>query len=76
MEYLYKPHFYAHILSSIAIMIAMGMLILNYRKICKMKVIELINLFAVLTIATAAYGQSYTTLEKTYGYDPISVIFK
>ena len=70
MEYLHKPHFYAHILSSIAMVISIMILIVYYKKI-KSNYVNLIQIFAVLSIAMAAHGQSYTTLEKEYGYNPL-----
>ena len=69
MEYLYKPHFYAHIISSVAMVIAIWILIENYSKL---KYVDLIQIFAVLSIAIAAHGQGHPPLEKEYGYDPIS----
>lgn len=74
MEYLYKPHFYAHILSSIAMMTAIILLVVNYKKVLKLDAIELVKIFSVLAIAIAAHGDGHTTLEKEYGYDPVSLI--
>jgi hypothetical protein len=76
MDILYKPHFYAHIISSIAMVVALALLIMNYRKIIKMDALELIKIFTLIAIAVASNGQSHTTLEKEYGYDPVSAIFK
>jgi hypothetical protein len=74
MEYLYKPHFYAHIVSSIAMVVALAILLVNYRKIIKLDAIELVKIFSLLAIAIAAHGQGHTTLEKEYGYDPIAAM--
>jgi hypothetical protein len=74
MEYLYKPHFYAHILASLALVTALILLIINYKKVVKLDGIELIKMFSVLAIAIAAHGQGHTTLEKEYGYDPLAKI--
>ena len=71
MEYLYKPHFYAHILSSIAMMTAIILLVVNYKKVIKMDGLELVKIFSVLAIAIATHGDGHTTLEKEYGYDPV-----
>jgi hypothetical protein len=71
MEYLYKPAFYAHILSSIAMIAALVLLALNYKKIVKLDGIELVKLFAILAITIGVHGQGHTTLEREYGYDPI-----
>jgi hypothetical protein len=60
----YPPHFYAHIISSISLLIAIWILIANYNKL---KYADLIQIFAVLSIAIAAHGQGHTTLEKEYG---------
>jgi hypothetical protein len=74
MEFLTKPHFYAHILSSIAMITALVLLALNYRKLFKLDGIELVKIFSILAIAIAAHGEGHTTLEKEYGYDPIKLI--
>jgi hypothetical protein len=75
MEYLYKPAFYAHILSSVAMVAAIVLLAMNYRKILKLDALELVKMFSVLAIAIAAHGQGHTTLEKEYGFDPVKSIF-
>lgn len=72
----YKPHFYAHILSSIAMITALTILLINYRKIIKMDTIELIKILSLIAIAVAAHGQGHTTLEKEYGYDPVGTLFR
>lgn len=71
MKYLYKPAFYAHILSSIAMATALVLLVIHYKKVLKLDGIELIKIFSVLAIAIAAHGQGHATLEKEYGYDPL-----
>lgn len=72
--YLYKPAFYAHVVSSIAMVAALVLLLVNYKKILKWDSIELIKMFSVLAIAIAAHGQGHVTLEKEYQYDPVSAI--
>lgn len=71
MEFLYKPHFYAHILASLALVTALILLIVNYKKVIKLDGLELVKIFSVLAIAIAAHGQGHTTLEKEYGYNPM-----
>lgn len=72
MEYLYTPHFYAHILASISLVVALVLLAYNYKKLMKLDGLELVKIFSVLAIAIAAHGQGHTTLEKEYGYDPLA----
>ena len=76
MEYLYKPAFYAHILSSIAMIAAIVLLVVNYKKVLKLDGLELVKIFSVLAIAIAAHGQGHTTLEREYGYDPVGSLMK
>lgn len=76
MEYLYKPLFYAHILSSIAMLTAIILLIINYKKLLKLDVLELVKILSILAIAVAAHGQGHTTLEKEYGYNPLAALMK
>lgn len=74
MEYLYKPAFYAHILSSIAMFIAIVLIVINYKKLLKLDALELIKIFALIAIAISAHGQGHATLEKEYGYDPLGTL--
>ncbi len=74
MEFLTKPHFYAHILASVSLVVAIVLLVVNYKKVLKLDSIELVKIFSVLAIAIAAHGQGHTTLEKEYGYDPVGVV--
>ena len=76
MEYLYKPLFYAHILSSIAMLTAIILLIINYKKLLKLDVLELVKILSLIAIAVAAHGQGHTTLEKEYGYNPRGALMK
>jgi hypothetical protein len=74
MEYLYKPAFYAHILSSIAMITAVILLAINYKKLLRLDGIEIVKVLSVLAIAIAAHAQGHATLEKEYGFDPIKLI--
>ncbi len=73
-EYVYKPAFYAHILSSICIVIAVYLLITNYKKVLRLDSIEIVKIFSVLAIAIASHGQGHIDLEQHYGYDPIGIL--
>lgn len=73
-EYVYKPAFYAHILSSICIVIAVYLLITNYKKVLRLDSIEIVKIFSVLAIAIASHGQGHIDLERQYGYDPIGML--
>lgn len=74
MEYLYKPAFYAHIISSIAMLVALVLLVINYDKLIKKDSVELIKIFTLIAIAVAAHGQGHIALEKEYGYDPVRTL--
>lgn len=73
MDILYKPHFYAHILSSLALCVAVILLVINYKKLLKLDGLEIVKIFSVLAIAIAAHGDGHTTLEKEFGYSPFAV---
>lgn len=74
MEYLRKPHFYAHIVASICLVISIVLLAINYKKLMRLDGLELVKIFSILAIAIAAHGQGHTTLEKEYGYDPMTML--
>jgi hypothetical protein len=35
-----------------------------------------VKIFSVMAIAIAAHGDGHTTLEKEYGFSPLSIFFK
>ncbi len=74
MEYLYKPAFYAHILSSLAMIAAIILLVINYKKLIKLDGLELVKIFSVLAIAIGSHSQGHMELENNYGYDPIKAL--
>lgn len=76
MEFLYKPHFYAHILSSLALFVAVILLVVNYKKLFKLDGLELVKIFSILAIATASHGDGYTTLEKEFGFKPFGSLMR
>ena len=73
MEYLYKAGFWAHIISSIAMLTAIILLVINYKKLLKLDGIELVKIFAILAIAIGSHSQGHMELETKYGYDPIKI---
>ena len=73
MEYLYKAGFWAHILSSLAMVTAIILLVINYKKVLKLDGIELVKIFALMSISIAAHSQGHINLEKEYSYDPIKI---
>jgi hypothetical protein len=75
MDILRQPHFYAHILASICLVIAIVLLAINYKKLMRLDGLELVKIFSILAIAIAAHGQGHTTLDKEYGYDPLKILF-
>lgn len=74
MQYLYKPAFYAHILSSIVMLVAIVLFVINYKKIVRLDSPYIVMLLLVLSIAIANHSQNHIMLEKVYGYDPIHAI--
>lgn len=71
-----KPAFYAHVLSALSMTIAIVIFIVNYKKVLKLDTVRLIQIFALLAISIASHGESHISLEKHYGYDPISYILQ
>jgi hypothetical protein len=76
MEYFYKAGFWAHILSSFAMITAVILLVINYKKLLKLDGIELVKIFAVLAIAIGSHSQGHIELEREYGYDPVKIMFQ
>jgi hypothetical protein len=71
MEYLYKPAFWAHVLSSLAMLTAIVLLVVNYKKVIKLDGLELVKIFSVLAIAIGSHSQGHINLEKEYGFTPL-----
>jgi len=72
--YWYKPAFYAHLLSSIAMLTALVLIVMNYKKILRLNAIELVKICSLLAIAIASHADGHVTLEKEYGYDPVGTL--
>jgi hypothetical protein len=70
----YKPAFYAHILSSVCMLIAIVLFIKNYKSIMRLDVPHIIQILAVLAIAIGSHAQNHMSLERDYGYDPIQML--
>jgi hypothetical protein len=73
-SYWYKPAFYAHLLSSLAMLTAIVLFVTNYRKILQLDALELIKICSLLAIAIASHADGHVTLEKEYGYDPVGAL--
>ena len=73
-EFLYKPAFYAHLISGICIFTAVMIFIVNYKKVINLEKIQLIQIFSFLGLAMASYGEGHILLEKHYGYDLVSYL--
>jgi len=71
--YLYKPAFWTHVISSIAMLVAVTLLVINYKKLIKLDGLELVKIFSILAIAIASHSQGHINLEQQYGYDPIAL---
>jgi hypothetical protein len=76
MDFWYKPAFYAHLVSSIAMIIALVLIVINYKKLLQLNAVELIKIFTLLAIAISAHGKGHLDLEKEYGYDPVGSLFR
>jgi hypothetical protein len=50
---------------------AIVLLVINWNKVIKLQVTEIIKIFAVLAIAIGSHSQGHINLEKEYGYDPV-----
>ncbi len=74
MEFLYKPAFYAHIISAVCILAAVLIFIINYKKVIRLEIVQLIQIFSLLAISIASHGESHILLEQHYGYDPIGYL--
>ena len=74
--YFYKAGFYAHILASICMFVAIILLVVNYKRVIKLDGIELIKIFSILAIGIGSHSQGHINLEKEYGYDPIRVLIR
>jgi hypothetical protein len=70
----YKPAFYAHMLSSVCMLIAVILFIKNYKSIMRLDVAHIIQILAVLAIAIGSHAQNHMSLERDYGYDPIALL--
>lgn len=72
--YWYKPAFYAHLISSVAMLAAIILFVINYKKILRLDALELIKICSLLAIAIASHADGHISLEREYGYDPLGTL--
>ena len=72
--YWYKPAFYAHLLSSLAMLTAIVLFFVHYKKVLRLDGLEIVKICSLLAIAIASHADGHVTLEKEYGYDPVGAL--
>jgi hypothetical protein len=70
------PSLYAHILNGILLFIAFILFCKNYSKILRLEPYKLIILTLFFSTCVGIHGLSHLGLEKNYGFNPLSVVFK
>lgn len=70
------PSFYAHILNGILLLVAFLLFCKHYSKISNLEPYKLIILTLLFSICVGIHSLSHLGLEKIYGFNPLSIIFK
>jgi len=74
MYYMYTmPSFYAHIINGIVLLIAVIILLKNYKKISNLEPYKIIILTLIFSICIGVHGLSHLGLEKNYNYNPMNI---
>ena len=68
------PSFYAHILNGLFFLIAIIIIFKNYSKIINLDPFKLIVLTLLLSATIGIHSLSHLGLEKSYNYNPLSII--
>jgi hypothetical protein len=67
------PSFYAHIINGIVLLIAVIILLKNYKKISNLEPYKIIILTLIFSICIGVHGLSHLGLEKNYNYNPMNI---
>jgi hypothetical protein len=68
------PSFYAHILNSVLIVVALVILYKNYSKISRLEPYKLLVIILLFTLVISVHGLSHLGLERVYGFNPILIL--
>lgn len=72
---LYKPAFYAHVISAFMMLAAIFLFVLDSKRLFRSDPIHLAMLLLLASVAIALHGHGHLMLEKEYGYDPLYQLF-
>jgi len=73
--YVLAPSYFAQIANGILIIFFLYILLSNWKKIVNLEPIKLLQLISIFAIAIGIHGLLHLGLEKTYNYNPISLLF-
>jgi hypothetical protein len=69
------PSFYSHIINGVFLFIAFILLYKDYVKIIHLEHYQLISLMLLFSMSIGIHGLTHLGLEKSYGYNPMSIIY-
>lgn len=70
---LWMPSFYAHAINGIFLLMAIILIVKNYKSIKNADNYKTIIMILLFSIAAGVHGLSHLGLEKAYGYNPLQI---
>jgi hypothetical protein len=68
------PSVMTHMMNGGLLLVAGVLVVINYRVILRLPVLQMITLVLVLSIAVGVHGLSHAGLESAYGYNPLRLL--
>jgi hypothetical protein len=65
------PSVGAHMLNGGLLLVALVLVVMNYRMIIRLPVLQMITLVLIVSIAVGVHGLSHAKLETAYGFNPM-----
>jgi hypothetical protein len=67
------PSFYAHLSNGILLLLAIGIILLNYKKFASLESYKLVKLFLLVSLVMGVHSLSHLGFEYIHKYNPLSL---
>ena len=68
------PSFYAHVLQSLLLLIALIYFFVNYGYFCKLVPYQILLLLLLASAVVGIHGLTHSELESVYGFNPVNYV--
>ena len=73
MTIYWSPSFYAHVSNGILLLLAIGIILLHYKKFASLESYKLVKLILLISLVMGVHSLSHLGLEYLHNYNPLSL---